>query len=876
MLGEYKRKRSFNATPEPSGGIQKKSKSKGRKVRDLIFVIQKHAASRLHYDFRLEVDGVLVSFAVPKGPSIEPSDKRLAVRTEDHPMEYAQFEGIIPPKQYGAGKVEIWDHGTYSPDEDGELNWGDKETGNKRMRAGLKKGKLSFTLRGERLNGSWTLVRMKSNDAKPQWLLIKHKEEAESIEANEKVKTRTRTSKKSKPLEIISPMLATLADEPFSKDDWSFEPKFDGYRVVSYIEGGQVKLISRNGIDMTVMFAPVAKELKSVDASVILDGEMMAFDAHGKPSFQALQRAFKEKGTALRIMYFVFDILRFEEADLLDLPLRDRRMALVRLFKNYFPAPSLVSRVESLGSDGAVAFEAALANGMEGVVGKSLESTYQPGNRSRSWLKVKATKTDEFLICGYNAGQGSRSKTFSSLVLGQYDRKGKIVYCGNVGTGFSNESLKALLKQLKPLIRKTAPLTLDMMPAKLKREKTSWVKPSLVAEVKFAERTQDNILRAPVFLHLREDIEPRTVAPKMKATVKTREVKKEKTEEITEKKSSDLSVPGLSFTNLDKDLWPSQGRIKAVTKGDYLGYLEQVADYLLPHLKDRALTLVRYPNGIDGTRFYQKHWEKNLPDFVESALIYTENEKRDQRFLLCNNRETLLWLAQIADLELHTSHTRVSNQPDAEDISEKMTGSAVRLDKSIFNYPDFIVFDLDPYLYSGKEARGAEPELHKKGFQATVKAARLFKDLLDELGLKSFIKTSGKTGLHIFVPIVRNIDYDTVRDIAQKICASILARHSEILTMDWAVKKRPGKVFLDYNMNARGKSLASIFSPRAVAGAFVSMPLDWSDLDDIYPTDFNIWTVPGLLAKRGDQWKEMLDHKNDLQSSFQRKLKKAV
>lgn len=870
MLGEYKRKRSFDATPEPSGDSKKKTNARTKKDNDLIFVIQKHAARRLHYDFRLEVDGVLVSFAVPKGPSTDPAEKRLAVMTEDHPMDYAQFEGVIPPKQYGAGKVEIWDHGTYSPDEDGQVNWGDKEAGNKRMRAALKKGKLSFTLHGKRLNGSWTLVRMKTNEAKPQWLLIKHKEEAENTELKVKAKAKTRrgtaskTSKKSKPLEIIPPMLATLADEPFSKEDWSFEPKFDGYRVISYIDDGQVKLMSRNGIDMTEMFAPVVEELQGIKSSVILDGEMMAFDAQGKPSFQALQRAFKEKSAPPRIMYFVFDSLHFEEADLLDLPLRDRRKALVRLFKNYFPAPSLVSRVESLGSDGEVAFQAALANGMEGVVGKSLESTYQPGNRSKSWLKVKATKTDEFLICGYNAGQGNRTKTFSSLVLGQYDKEGKIVYCGNVGTGFTEKSLQALLKQLKPLVRKTAPLSPDMMPAKSKREKTTWVKPFLVAEVKFGERTQDNILRAPVFLHLRDDIEPKTVAPKKTA------------KENAKKKPAELDIPGLSLTNLDKVLWPAQGRIKAVTKGAYLDYLEQVADYLLPHLKDRAITLVRYPNGIDGTRFYQKHWEKNLPDFVESALIYTEHEKRDQRFLLCNNRETLLWFAQIADLELHTSHTRVSNEPDAQDISENMTGSAARLDKSIFNYPDFIVFDLDPYLYSGKEGKGAEPELHKKGFQATVKAARLFKDLLDELGLESFIKTSGKTGLHIFVPIVRNIDYDTVRDIAQKVCASILARHSEILTMDWAVKKRPGKVFLDHNMNARGKSLASIFSPRAVAGAFVSMPLDWQELDKVYPTDFNIWTVPGLLDKRGDKWKEILDHKNDLQSSFQRKLKKAV
>lgn len=821
MLTEYNRKRNFKDTPEPSGSTAGRSK-RPAKNKDLTFVIQKHAARRLHYDFRLEIDGVLVSFAVPKGPSTDPTEKRLAVMTEDHPMEYASFEGIIPAKQYGAGKVEIWDEGTYSPDEDGEYDWGDKDQGNKRMRAGLKKGKLSFTLRGKRLKGSWTLVRMKTNDVKPPWLLIKHKEEPEP--SKKKVKRQIA-------LKSIAPMLATLADIPFNKDGWSFEPKFDGYRVISYVDNGVAQLRSRNGIDMTSVFPTVSDALSEADGRFVLDGEMVAFDDKGRPSFQTLQQAYKEKKKPARIVYFVFDILQFEGTDLSDLPLSDRRKALVRLFKKQFPAPSLIQRVEDLGSDGETAYQAALENGMEGVVAKKLDSTYQAGNRSKSWLKVKATSSDEFLICGYVGGKGARQNTFASLILAQRDKDGELIHRGNVGTGFSDAKLKHLLKLMKPLVRKTSPFAAKLNGLN-KGEMITWVKPVLVAEVKFAERTQGGMLRAPVFMRLRDDIDAQEVKSKTKT-----------------ERTSYLDVPGLTFSNLDKILWPGSKQYKAVTKKDYLHYLEAIAPVILPHLKDRMITLVRFPNGIDGMRFYQKHWEKNPPDFVESMFLPTRHGKKDEKFLVCNNESTLLWLAQIADLEIHTSHTRVTED---------------------YDHPDYMVFDLDPYLYSGKEATGAEPELHKKGFAATVKAARHFKDILDELGICSFVKTSGKTGLHIFVPLVLNIDYDTVRDVAQKICATVLKRYPKLVTMDWAVKKRPGKVFLDHNMNARGKSLASIYSPRAVTGAFVSMPLGWDELDDVYPTEFTVYSVPDLIAANGDKWKKILDPKsrNDLRSIF--------
>ncbi len=321
----------------------------------------------------------------------------------------------------------------------------------------------------------------------------------------------------------------------------------------------------------------------------------------------------------------------------------------------------------------------------------------------------------------------------------------------------------------------------------------------------------------------------------------------------------------IAFSNFDKVLWPGDADNKPVTKRDYVRYLYQVSEYVLPHLKDRPITLIRYPNGVDGKRFFQKHWEHKLPEFVEVVDLFSEHNNADGEFLLCNNLPTLLWLGQLADLELHTVHTRISAEPDGHDLPRTFTGSLKNIDKSLMNFPDFVVLDLDPYMYSGKESKGEEPELHEAAFNKVCEVALLLKDTLDQLKLNTFVKTSGRTGLHIYIPIIRNIDYDTVRKVAETVGRHLVNTRRDEVTMDWAVKKRTGKIFFDYNMNARGKTLPSPYSPRNSKQATVSVPVDWSELSKIYPTDFTIWTVPSRLKKKGDLWKNILDEKNDLE-----------
>jgi bifunctional non-homologous end joining protein LigD len=363
-------------------------------------------------------------------------------------------------------------------------------------------------------------------------------------------------------------------------------------------------------------------------------------------------------------------------------------------------------------------------------------------------------------------------------------------------------------------------------------------------------------------------------APPMLATLATDKTNSKIIEIISQldndSENVQLIVEGnkISFSSLNKPFWPSYDTHPIITKRDYLRYLVSVSSWLLPHLRDRLITLIRFPQGIKGPKFFQKHWSENLPDFVETVRLFTEHEHKDQDFLLCNNLSSLLWLGQIADLELHTTHTRINPAPDAKNISTKFTGSVENVENSLLNYPDYMVFDLDPYLYSGEEKKGDEPELHRKGFRETCKAALWFKELFDQLSVKAFVKTSGKTGLHIYVPIKRNVDYDKVREISHTICKYILAKHPSKVTTDWSVNKRVGKVFLDHNMNARSKSLASIFSPRVSKEAAVSTPLDWDELEKIYPTDFTIETLPIRLREKGDLWADILSDRNDLTRLF--------
>lgn len=910
QLKTYTQKRNFGVTPEPSGKNRPANGGQG----PLSFVIQKHAARRLHYDFRLELDGVLLSWAVPKGPSIDPAEKRLAVQTEDHPIDYANFEGIIPEKEYGAGPVIVWDRGVYSPDEGGELSWEDRANAEERMRKAIKKGKISIFLEGEKLRGSWTLVRMPKTPK--EWLMIKHSDGfagtlSNLIQQDKSVVTgRTledikdgkqpsivpsvaevalQRARRAKFPAKATPMLASLADEPFSKDGWTFEPKLDGIRALAFMQGGHVELRSRNAIDMTQQYPLITKQLSKYKDDLILDGEIVALDEEGKPSFQQLQQRLK-LGPAGKhsIVYYVFDILHCNGKEVRGLPLFERR----EILKKHFIQSQNIRLVESFNADGKTTFKACIANGIEGVVGKRLDSLYVSGKRSRDWLKVKGTLSSEFLLCGYTPGTGSRAETFGSLILGEHDASGTLRYVGGVGTGFNGKTLDELLSRMSALKTKKCPFA-KIPPGK---SQSVWLKPQLVAEVKFAERTRDNQLRTPVFIRLRDDISAKEVKPvpiidadevppgtvrvsgpldgKQQEDVSVEGTSAEINDDILKQLDTDsekliLNVEQhqISLSNLNKTFWPGNEKldIAPFTKRDYLIYLTHISAYVLPHLKDRTLTLLRFPNGIKGGKFYQKHWEKGLPPFVETVRLFTEQVGIDQDYLLCNNIATLLWLGQIADLELHTSHTRFNPEPDAQHLPTNAAGSAENIHKSLMNYPDFLIFDLDPYLYSGKEDKGAEPELHGEGFKRTCEAAYWLKDLLDSLKIEAFVKTSGRTGLHIYVPIFRRLDYATVRALSEVLARRVLQDHPQQLTMEWSTAKRTGKVFLDHNMNARGKSLASIYSPRVADEATVSVPLEWSDLYNVFPTDFTIKTVPERLRKNGDLWKEILAHKNDME-----------
>ncbi|MFQ6019273.1 MAG: non-homologous end-joining DNA ligase, partial [Dehalococcoidia bacterium] len=616
---------------------------------------------------------------------------------------------------------------------------------------------------------------------------------------------------------------------------------------------------------------------------LVFDGEIVALDEEGRPSFQRLQQRLNLTREAdirraeehTPVLYYVFDLLYLDGYDLRATALAQRKALLERVL---LPSDH-VRLLEHFREDGQAAYEAAIAHGLEGVLAKRRDSVYESGRRSHHWLKVKATLSDEFVIGGYSQGQGSRADAFGALLLGYYDDGGGLVYAGHVGTGFNDRTLADLRRRLDSIRSDECPFA-ETPPL---NAPTTWVRPRLVVEVKFAQRTKDGRLRAPVFLRLREDKPPEEVRPSgvipapadhtpssgenASASLRT------EVESVLEQMENRggrfvLKVQGgrLPLSNLDKELWPALDGRRALGKRDLIVYLARVSPYLLPHLRDRPLTLTRYPNGIHGEHFYQKHWDNPLPDFVETVRLFSEHNEGDQEYLICNNLATLLWLGQLADLELHTWYSRTSPEPDGHHLSTQFTGSLENVQGSLLNYPDFIVFDLDPYIYSGREAEGAEPELNRRAFAKTCEVALWLNDLLKSLSLSSFVKTSGRTGLHVYVPVLRQFDYDAVRSACETIGRFLLGQHRREITMEWTVKKRSGKVFLDHNQNARGKTLASVYSPRPMPEAAVSMPLRWDELGHIYPTDFTILTAPGRLSELGDLWAGMPEAKQDLKA----------
>ena len=948
-LARYEEMRDFERTPEPPGAsLNATNPDAPDNAEPLTFVVQKHRATRLHYDIRFEVNGVMPSFPVPRGPSTDTADRRLAVQTEDHPLPYAKFEGLIPKGQYGAGEVIVWDRGTYSPDqhdhEQGPLVFEDRAEASRRMLAQIAEGKVSVTMRGERMKGSWSFV--KTTQAEDSWLLLKHRDDAADgrdlaalydtsvisgltiadlqagqLPPPEPTTAPLHASALPKARRVImptsvDPMQATLTQGPFEHDDWTFEPKLDGVRAIARFDGDAVSLASRRGNDMTAMYPGVAAAVaKQPASSMILDGEIVAFDENGVPSFERLQSRInltnpteiKQAERDIPVVYYVFDLLYLDGIDVRRAPLDERR-ALLR--RTIMPTPSL-RLVEPFEVDGLTAYEAATALGIEGLLAKRRDSTYESGKRSPSWLKVKHRTSDDFIVVGYSDGLNSRSSTFGALVIATRDEAGTLVPVGRVGSGFDERSLRTFLARLEAM-------RIDAPPLEVTREQAAgvtWVRPELVVEVEYAQVTADGSLRAPVFMRLREDKAPEDVvraltvaapvesaksapgsgrrfaamrrsrAEAAHATSKSAPASSAATSELdaqiasvieqveAARKQTTIELAGsvaavqIAVTNLDKVMWPahsdSHGETRALTKRDLISYYARMAPYLLPQLRDRPLTMTRYPNGIDAPFFYQKHVEALPPGgFVETVRVFMDG--RDQEAILVNNLPTLVWLAQVADLALHTSLARATPQPDAPQLPATFDGSKERVEASALNYPDFALFDLDPYIYRGDEGKGAEPELNRHAFEQTAQIARWLKELLDSASMSSFVKTSGATGLHVYVPVVRQYEYDVIREVAQTLGAFLVRAHPREVTTEWATEKRKGMVFFDANQNSRIKNLACAYSPRAKPGGPVSMPLRCDELERIFPTDFTMLNAHERVGKLGDLWAHILDARHDL------------
>ena len=764
-LAEYKRKRDPKKTPEPFG-------AKREKAKEPIFVVQRHDARRLHYDFRLERYGALASWAVPKGVPLEPGEQHLAVHVEDHPLDYATFEGEIPKGEYGAGTVEIWDNGTYELLEE------------------KRNGGLTVRLHGKKLQGTYALVPAKLSGDEKNWLIVRKREDS----AAEGIQGAT-----------YAPMLATLAQEVPRGSGWTFEVKWDGYRAIARIAGGDVTLTSRNGNDLTGRFSTVAKEIgKAVKTPhCVLDGEVCALDEAGRSSFSAMQQA--KPGTP--IVYYVFDVLEVEGEPIVDVSLVERRNRLERLLdkRNH------TVRLSESFDDGNALLAAAKEQRLEGIIAKRLDSRYAVGKRTRDWLKIKTHGRQEFVIAGFTKGTGRRASSFGSLVLGYY-RGSELVYAGNVGTGFTAKEIDKLLEKLRPLKRNTSPFREVPKMPKVRKSDVIWVEPKLVCEVEFVEWTHDGRLRAPSYQGLRED--------------------KSATQVRREEPVADRIAKGnreLKLSNLDKVFFPQEG----MTKGDLVEYYRAIAPVLIPHLKDRPFTMVRWPDGIEGGHFFQKDAPSHMPEWIETfrALVSTRESPRRKKwvnFPLVNDELALLWMVNMGCIDMNAWYSRV-DKPDR---------------------PDFVLFDLDP-----------SPDV---GFSETVEVALLVKQALDAFGLVGFPKTSSAEGMHVLVPIERRYTYDDTRQFAEIVAGAIARTHPKLATTEWTKSKRRG-VLVDANQNGEGKTIASAYSVRPRPGGPVSTPLRWDEVNDkLDPLAFTMDVVLERVRKHGDLFEGVLMTKQRL------------
>lgn len=794
-LDAYRRKRDFRLTPEPAGMPAKRAAravSSGRAARTevqhpLQFVIQKHAARRLHYDFRLEWDGVLKSWAVPKGPSLDPAVKRMAVQVEDHPLSYGDFEGEIPKGQYGAGTVAVWDRGRWIPKGDAAR--------------GLREGKLKFTLEGEKLHGGFTLVRMHGRgERQPPWLLIKEKDEY------------ARAAGASALPRMMAPQLATLLSAPPAGGDWLYELKFDGYRLLTRVDGNDVRCFTRSGQDWTSRLRGLAAAIaKLKPGRAWLDGEIVVLDENGAPDFQKLQNAFSEERTAA-IRYFVFDLMHHGGEDLRDTPQAARRERLRQLIgKQAGP----VQFSQSLQGDPRKLLAAAAAAGFEGIIGKRADAPYRSG-RTRDWIKLKSGPRQEFVIGGFTDPRGTRSG-FGSLMLGVHDAQGNLRYAGNVGAGFSDATLAVLRGKLGKLATDTNPFTDAPRRVGPARMQPHWIKPKLVAEIAFAGWTQDGHVRQGVFQGLRSDKEPKQITREQAqpADSQAGRTASGKTRSSRAPSSSNKALAGLRITHPNRIIDAQSG----ATKGDLVAYYAHVAPLILPHLADRPVALIRAPAGVGGEQFFQKHAQaRALPDVDR---LPKKLDPGEPQLLAINSAAGLLSAAQMNMVELHTWNA---------------TTEAI-------NQPDRLIFDLDP-------GEGVQ-------WNTLREDAQLLKGLLDELKLRSFLKTSGGKGLHVVVPLTPDLGWDPVKAFSRQLVQHL----ARIIPGRFVAKSGPanrvGRVFVDYLRNGRGATTAVAWSARLRPGLPISVPLDWSELETMRAAPaWSIQHCDDRLALGNRPWKQ--------------------
>ena len=862
-LTAYKKKRSFAKTPEPIGGKASDS--------ELRFVVQKHDASHLHYDFRLEMRGVLKSWAVPKGPSTDPEVKRLAMMVEDHPYDYRSFEGIIPKGQYGGGTVIVWDEGVYEPSEPQQ---GGKAAMEKDLLRQLHKGKLNITLHGQKLKGDFVLVRS-SYQGENSWLLMKTKDKyakrsdvtrkeksvvtgrtiAQVERAADKVwqsnranpgkdKTATvksankkQSGKKQRMPTNLTPMLSTLVDKPFDAEGWTYEVKWDGYRALAYINNGKVSIKSRNNKSFDEKYYPIREALEQLKINAVLDGEIIVSGDEGISNFGHLQNWRSEADGELR--FYVFDLLWYDGYSLMDLPLSERREKLREVLAEH----PIIHISESFNSTGTDFFKVASKMNLEGIMAKKDDSLYNPGVRTKEWLKIKVSKRHEVVIGGYTQNEGS-SKSFSSLLVGVFD-KGKLRYTGKIGTGFSDKLQKEMMARFKKLVRKTNPFDIEPdinKPSRFRpnppKAKATWLKPELVCEVSYAEMTGDGVMRHPSFEGMREDKDAKKVmAEKAKPVekivktkssvlhkgniIKSNASKQYKTLVNPTEKQQVKKINGkeLTFTNLHKLYWPKE----KILKRDLINYYYQIAPFILPYLKDRPQSLNRHPNGINGESFYQKNIAGKFPAWIKTHDYKNTTKEGEKKFFVCADEAHLLYMANLGCIEMDPWHSRVGN-PDK---------------------PDWCVIDLDPD--------------DGNTFKQVIQVALTIRELLTSAGVACYPKTSGSTGIHIYIPLGARYEYEQSKMLAHLIVTLAHRELGKFTSLERTPSKRKGKIYLDFLQNRSIQTIAAPFSLRPKPGATVSMPLDWEELKPgLKISDFTIFNAVKEAGQREKLFKPVL------------------